>query len=869
MAERFRALRLLLGLLILVVVLAGTYVVHLQHSGRPLRTGDLPLAGLDAAVEVRFDARGVPHVRAETDDDLARALGWLHANDRLTQMELGRRAAAGRLSELLGEATLDTDIYFRTLRFPETAEMLWQSASAPSRRWLEAYAEGVNGRIQAPDQRLPTGLRILGAELEPWQPTDSLAFVLLMARDLSFWNERPEEERFLWLRAFGVEGVRDLLGNEALHVPDALVEMALELGPLPEQRSSVGGSSAPDAGAKGGSEGGVDPEFSSSEPPAPGSNNWALGGSRTESGQPLLANDPHLGLYLPSIWYQAQLRGPGYAAAGMTIPGAPGVIIGRGEKVAWAFTNVMLDDHDLFFERLDESGERVLRRAAGVGASQDAASQDAAERDVDARDVDGREGGAEWVDIVRERQVIRLRGGDTHEIELARTDLGPLLAADDERGLPPRSLAWTAHFPADPVAALRGLAMAETAEEALAAIDAYVCPAQNLVAAFADGNLLWTPIGRIPARGTDPRSDRLERDPGPAYGRMASPGWDPTYAWNGLRASASNPRLLRPENDLIVTANHDVRPDDYPLPLVADFFAPFRADRIRERLLERQRWSREPFADVQMDAVSPFALRLVAAIGPGAGPPGSGPPGAGQPGSGVPDAVFEGDARRALDTLRAWDGTMDVRGPSALFALFHRQLLRRVFDDESRAAGLPRTVAHRDRLDRLVHGEMAEHWFDDVETEAKETRGQVFAAALAAAWQETVARWGEDPDQWNYGELHALRLDHRLDAVPLFGDWARRGPYAVPGSSTTVLAFGAAWRGEIQRITYGPSMRFVVDWSEPDRAWAILPGGQSGHPGDPHYDDQVDDYLAGELHEAPWSEEAIEAATVDRLRLLP
>lgn len=806
MAERFRPLRILLGVLILLVVLGGTALVFLQHSGRPKRVGDHPLSALGAAVEVRFDAWGVPHVEAETDDDLARALGWLHANDRLTQMELGRRAALGRLSEVVGESAIEIDTYFRRLRFPETADHLWQSASEPSKRFLEAYAQGVNAWIETHGQRLPTGLRLLGVEIEPWQPRDSLAFVLLMARDLSFWNERPEEERFLWLRAFGVDGVRELLGEPELHVPQALVELAAATAP------------------GGGEEDGNVAQPAASEPPAPGSNNWTIGGSRTVSGKPLLANDPHLGLFLPSVWYQVQLRSPGYQAAGMTLPGAPGVIIGRGPKVAWAFTNVMLDDHDLFFERLDASGQKVLRRSEPLAGPE------------------GEEAGAPedtWLAIERESQTIGIRGGGTHTIEVARTDIGPFLDADPELGLPARSLRWTAYFPADPVAALRGLAMAESPEELFEVIGSYVCPAQNLVAAFEDGTLLYTPLGRLPARRQ-------------GDGRVASPAWDPAYGWDGLRARETHPWVLRPEEDVIVTANHDIRPPGYEHPLSADFFEPFRHDRIRQRLEEREKWPREDFAAIQTDAVSLYALELLAALESANG-----------------DRPFEGDAARACEQLAGWDGRMGVEGTSVLFAYLDRELIGGVFGDESEQAGLERSVGHRDRLIRLVRGEMGQHWFDDVGTEEVEDRHGIFARALARAWGEVTSRWGEDPTLWRYGDVHGLQLDHRLDELPVYGSWARRGPYPVAGSSTTVLAFGSVWRGERQRITYGPSMRWIVDWSEPDRAWAVIPGGQSGHPGDRHYDDQVEPYLAGELHEAPWSDAAIEAATVSRLRLLP
>lgn len=770
--------------LFLLFMTALSVLVYLRRSGMPSRIDDHILEGLDAEVTVRFDQWAVPHVNAANDLDLFRAMGWLHANDRLTQMELGRRAIQGRLSELVGEPGVQSDVYFLTLRFPELADRLWQSASADSKRVLEAYAEGVNGWILERKRRVTPGLKMLGAIPDPWTPQDSLGFALLMAQDLSFWDQRPEEERFQWLRAFGADGLRDLLNDPNLHIPASTLALA------EDQASAKDRPPEP---------------IEEGDPASPGSNNWAIGGSRTATGKALLANDPHLGLFLPSIWYQIQLRGPGYEAAGMSLPGAPGVVIGRGPEVAWAFTNTMLDDHDVFFEQVNDQGQ--VRRDD------------------------------QWVDVSEETLTLRLRGDEEHTFTRRGTDIGPLLDADPERGLPARSLAWTAQLPADPIQTLLRVPMAATPEDLEAAIEGYACPAQNLVAAFADGELMFTVLGRVP--------DRKLGD-----GRLPAPAWDSAYGWNGARPRSTNPTVVQPVDDMIVTANHDIRPAGYGLPLTAEFFSPFRADRIRQRLETKNDWQREDFARMQMDAVSLFALDLIAVA--------------------KAEAPFEGDAQSAFDLLSSWNGEMSLKGAPALFALFERELSKRIFQDEAEAAGLKRSVAHRDRVHRILHGKMDPRWLDDVSTDAVEDRKQILQASLAAAWRRASELWPGRSSRWDYGWLHSLRLNHRLDAVPLFGRWSRRGPYPVPGSSSTILALGHRWRDDgRQQITYGPSMRWIVDWSEPDKAWAVIPGGQSGHPSDSHYDDQVAMFLEGKLHEAPWSEERIDLLAVHELSLLP
>lgn len=773
------------ALLLMIAIGLGVYFAVFRRGGLPVRKGEKTIPGLSAEVKVRFDAFGVPHIEAQQELDLARALGYLHANDRITQLELGRRAVQGRLSELMGERTLEIDIYFRTLRLGETAAMLERHASPRSREWLEAYAEGVNTWLRERAGNIGPELRLVDAEPEPWKPRDSLGFALLMARDLSFWDDHPEEERFLWLRAFGLEGTRELMVAPTLAAVPAIEEAARAVGKPAGPRTT--------------------PEVL--DLAAPGSNNWALGGSRTASGKAMLAGDPHLGLRLPSVWYQVLLRSPTFEVAGMSLPGTPGVIIGRGKNIAWSFTNTQLDDQDIFFEELDPTGKKVRR-------------------------------GDKWVDILEREEKIEVKDGETRTLKLRSTDIGPLFEADEGRGLPARSLAWTGHQPADPVAALYALAQSATPEEAMAAIEPFTCPAQNLVAAFADGSLLHTVIGRIP--------DRRQGD-----GRLPSPGWDTAYGWNGLRPRETNPTRLRPADDLLVTANNDIRPADYALPLSADFMGPARAERIRTRLLDQPTWTREQVAALQVDDVSLYARWIVAALAKG--------------------APYGGDAGRAFEVLKAWDGKMDVTGPSALFILAQRRLLIGFFGDEQAVHGLPKSVGDRATLQAILQGDISDRFADDLDTPAKEGVREIVERALGEAWRDVVSRYqGEDPKSWDYGTLHSLTLRHPLDAAPIFGPWMRRGPFKVPGSAETVLAFGARWqRDGNQSVTYGPSMRWVVDWGQPEQAWAVLPGGQSGHPSDPHYDDQIALYLRGELKPAPWSEAAIEAATKHRLVLKP
>ncbi|MBP9824764.1 MAG: penicillin acylase family protein [Thermoanaerobaculia bacterium] len=772
-----KLLRFVVVVLLLVAALAAGGFYWLKSRGLPQREGQAALAGLQAPVEVRWDRWAMPYVRAASAADATAALGWLHANDRMFQMEMSRRAASGRLSELFGERALGFDKKVRRLRIYAAAEKLVAAASPESRELLAAYASGVNAWIETHQSGLPPEFRILGARPEPWRGADSMGIVFLMARQLSAIFEPNEEELFGFLREFGADRARELAGTPQAQVFDEVKRLADE---------------TPAAGQ---------PVGSNPEGSGLGSNNWAVAPGRSATHSAMVANDPHLGLGLPGVWFQAALRAPGYEVSGMTIPGVPGVVLGRSAHLAWAMTNLYVDDVDLFVERLDVTGTKVQR-------------------------------GEEFVPVTVEKATIRLDDGEEVEFEIRSTDRGPLLDPDPVRGLPARSVAWSGYEPADQMLALMNLARATTIAEVPAAVAPYSFPPQNLVVGDRDGHILWTPIGRAPNRfGWD--------------GRFPAPGWKSEYGWAGLLPAAENPVLIDPPTEAIVTANSFL-PVATPAWFQEEFDTAFRADRVRERLAEKTDWTPAGLAALQGDAISLWAKWLVPRLA----------------------GDHSGDAAKAWVALQGWDGRMGERGAPALFALVERHLHRAVFQDEATAANLAR-FGTRWRLIRLFDGAMSPAWFDDVATPAVEDRAAAVGSALAAAWQEGEKRWGPDASSWPYAGMHRLKLEHNLGAAPLVGRLFNRGPFPLDGSSTTVMAFGGPWVGDEMDVEYGASMRLVNDLGDPDRGISILPGGQSGHPWDPHYDDQLPLYLRLETRPVPWTDPAIEKATVSRLQLTP
>lgn len=768
-----RIARWTLGVIALAALVAALAFVWWRGRGKPQREGQAALPTLGNSVSVRFDEAAVPHIGATSLDDAARALGWLHANERMGQMELQRRYAAGRLAEVIGADALATDRRMRQLGIARAARRNLEACSERSRALLAAYAQGVNAWLDTHRDNLPPDLVLLRAEPEPWREEDSLGIQLLMAQMLSFgeWRERA---RMRWLGALGLERTRELMGMPELEVDADILALAERTQPTP----------AP------------------AEKASNGSNNWAVSAMRSETGSALVANDPHLALDLPSLWYQAQVRCPQYEASGFTIPGLPMVVIGQGARVAWGFTNTELDVCDLFLERMSEDGRSVER--------------------------DG-----EWLPLTIESETIRVRDGDAEAFEWRASDIGPLYSSFDRVRRTTYSIAWTAYQPFDPLEPFLALAAARTVGEIPAIAARFVCPPQNLVCGDSDGAIAHTILGRSVARGA-------------GVGKLPLPAWKRANHWRGLAPHEQMPLSIEPESGLLATANEDSRPAGFPYPYPQDPAAPQRGQRIRERLAERGNWNVDSLATVQVDTTSLYARELVAKL---------------------PEPTDGTDAHRAWRALRNWDGNMTLRGHSALYALLERELGAAVFGDELAAtSGLLYSDRYRALLE-VLDGTLDERWCDDVRTEARETRMDAVTAALAASWKLGSARFGTDVDEWDYGALHAWTPEHKLGSVPVLGRFFNRPTAPVPGNDTCPCVFTGSWSGERIDVNHGASLRFSADCANPDRSLAILPGGQSGHPFDAHYGDQIEGYLAGHMRPMRWSEPAIRAATVSTLEL--
>ncbi len=438
-----------------------------------------------------------------------------------------------------------------------------------------------------------------------------------------------------------------------------------------------------------------------------------------------------------------------------------------------------------------------------------------------------------WEPITESREIIRVDGGADREIVLRSTDRGPLLDPDSDAGIGYRSLTWAGHEAADPLGAFLHLASLARLEDLGAAIAGYAAPAQNLLVAHRNGDRVAVLLGWVPRRRQ-------------GDGAFPAPGWDSRFGWDGYLPTAENPQRRPGPEEALVSANDDPRPPGDARALPGDFDHGTRARRIRSALAERASWDAAAVAELQADCLDGEARELIAAL-PAAG---------------------EGPPKLALEALQAWDARLAGQGPAALYRLFLAAAQERIFADEAKAARVP-PFAGLGAVRRAILGELSQDWFEDVLTPEHEGRDEVLLAALGDAWQAGLKRWGLPVAAWPYGEVHSLRLSHPLGGLPILGSRLERGPFPAVGSESTIAAFSGPWFEGHEAVRVGPAGRWVVDLSNPDRSRVALLGGQAGHPFDRHYADQLPGFLVARSHPAAWSPEAVAAATVQTLRLVP
>lgn len=798
----------LAGLVLLVVVLAvGARWYVGRAEADPSR--DAVLAGLGAEVEVWRDSLGVPHVWAKDEADLFRAVGYVHAQDRLWQMELFRRVAEGRMAEILGPQLVDTDRFLRTLGMGRAAGFTELTLDPESRRLLQAYADGVNAWIDHHPGPLPPEFLALRFRPEHWTVRNTLAIGKVMAWDLADWNVGLDVQRAI-----------DAVGPQ----------LAADVAPFyPEWGATILGADAQWAG-KGGAPATPPSVPAITTPAAPAdssakqsavplprvpelalalldgvsasnaSNSWVIGGSRTRSGKPILANDTHLALRAPSLWYLGAIHGGGIEATGMMIPGVPIIVIGHSKRVAWGYTNAMVDDVDFFVEQVDPADSTRYRTPEG------------------------------WAAFETRPETIQVKGTAPVVQHVRITRHGPVLSdVEDRVAGKVLAMRWTAHDPSNEMTAMMGMNRAMNAQDFMQAIRAFNNPHQNVIFADVDGVIGYWMGGRVPIRrGGD--------------GVLPVPGWTGEGDWTGYLSFDQHPHALNPADGFIVTANNRqvAESGGYPHRITSNWAEPYRAMRIREMVSAGRDLTAADVARQQMDVRDGMALRYRAFA--------------------VRAAELAGNSAAAA-ALRAWPGDASVDShAAALFYVWIEKLRRRISDDEFRGKPVyfPRTALER-VLDRNGGA-----WVDDVTTSKVETLDEQLAAAMRDAIEAVGTK--------TWGELHVTEINHPLGVSAVLDRSLRLniGPFPNGGAGNTVNVAGYSGRNLPFVNAYGPSQRHVVDMGDVDgQGGFVIPTGQSGLPTSRHYRDQTPMWRTGRLWRIPLDRRQAEARRVSRLVLRP
>ena len=784
------AVAILLGLLIVVV--AG-FVLWIWYS-EPRLDGSIEVAGASRPVEILRDRHGVPHIVAASPEDAYFGLGYVHAQDRFFQMEQQRRLAAGRLSELMGSATLRFDRFFRLLDFAGLAKQDLERLDPATRRALDAYAAGVNAYLATRHGAASPELAVLFADdPEPWRPEDTIAWLKVMALHLS-GNWRQEILRARMVELIGEERTEEFFPPYAPEAPIILDE-ALKTVNLPASPAT-------------------DALLDLLPRPGNGSNSWVADGGMTASGMPLLANDPHLGLGVPGIWYMAYLEAPGLSVVGATLPGIPAIIVGHNGAIAWGVTNTGPDTQDLFIERVDpEDPARYLTPE-----------------------------GSEPFSLREETVAVRFGADET--VTLRGTRHGPVLSdvsPYDTAGVADEgevvALAWTMLSPDDrSIQAALTLHTARSWDEFVAAGRDYRGPEQSVVYADTAGHVgLYAPAV-VPIRRN-------------GQGLVPVPGWSGDYDWIGAIPYDDLPRIVDPPRGYIATANEKIVGDDYTYFLGADFEAGYRSQRIRDLIDERHDHDVESFAAIQADTRSlmaidflPYALQA-------------------EPGTEL------GRAMRGMLGGFTGDMAADAAEP-LIFAAWYRELTRLIYADDLGDTFFDGWWHRPTFTHAVVEGRLAD-WCDDVTTEAVETCHDLAGLAFDRAGNFLKARYGKDPTAWRWGEAHTASFGHRLyQYFPLVSSLTElRVP--VGGDYFTVNVGAYVFNDDSAVFTdvHGASMRAIFDLADLDRSGFVWAPGQSGHIFSPYYDDMLAAWRDNRLVTIPADIERVDMA--HRLILVP
>jgi len=800
-----------------LTVVAIVLFFTLQTHARAEESDQSPiiLGGLKGQVQIIIDKHGIPHIYADNESDALFALGYMHARDRLWQMDFSRRAAGGKLAEVMGPDALEHDVFIRTIGINrlamKSAERLKGNRTMDEN--INAYAWGINSYIAGiMPENLPPEFGSMGYHPGPWTPQDSIAIGKAMAWELC--GSLDDLYLASLIEKLGQQTVDELFPidryKEVPIIPGELAQTEGKDSGIENAILSSGaeGAALHDACLRvitAASHGfrilGNHTSF--------GSNNWVVDGTKSASGKPMLASDPHLGFNLPSIWYAAHIKTNDLDVIGVTMPGMPYVLIGQNRTIAWGITNTQADGTDFYVETLNEEKTQYLYEG-------------------------------EWKPLEVSSETINVRGQEPQELIVHATGHGPLLPADGTA----LSIKWIGAEPDEDLNAFYLLNHAVDYDDFAMAMQTMNTPPQNFAYADANGMIAMWVSGLFPVRRT-------------GLGRVPMDGSSAASEWAGFIPRIDTPHSVNPSQHYLASANQRPAPKEYPYYLGYEWDPGYRARRINQLLSSNDTITVEQMKSFQADtfdtAAESMLPHLIAAC---------------------KDEFADGKPyAEALDVLSQWDFLTKVDSPApTIWWTWLDKFRDIVWQDEWKAADIDmqgEPWGHADLnkwqpplevLEQMVAENPTSKWFDDVTTETRETLTECASASLRAAVDDLRNRFGPSMSEWNWGVTNRLRIDH-LSGEPMLG----RGGHPLSGSDVTLCA-----RGTGGDVTGGPSWRMVVDFSDRGSTVGVYPGGQSGNAQNPHYDDLIDiwardEYISLNFHTTP--EEFPEKQVEDRIIL--
>lgn len=770
---------IVVAILLTVGAGGGYWLVTRSH---PQINGTLQVAGLKARVEIVRDPLGVPHIYAENADDLLFAQGYVQAQDRLWQMEFSRRIGFGTLSDVLGASAIKQDRYLRTMGLGRAARLDTAALSGDVKKMLQTYANGVNAFISTHQDNLPIEFVILGFKPAPWEPVDTVAWGKVMAYNLS-GNYEADLLRAAFAAKLGPEQVKTLLPPYPASGPFII---------SPEMKNYTLAADAPTAmpvipiGKPALSEIALIDASLGLRLPGVGSNNWVIDGTKSTTGKPILSNDPHLGIQMPSIWYENGLHcvpktdACPYNVAGFTFPGVPGVVVGHNDRIAWGVTNVGPDIQDLYIEKVNPQNPNQYEYQG------------------------------KWEDMQVVEEPIKVKGVVSETLRVQITRHGPIMTPVIPGATEPLALQWTALR--DRSRLFESVALVDKAQnwdEFRAALKLWDVPSQNFVYADVDGNIGYQMPGNVPIRA---KGD----------GSAPVPGWTGEYEWSRYIPFDELPMVFNPSTHYIATANNAVVPPSYKYLLSNDWAAPFREQRIIDLLRAKDKLSVQDMKAIQADVYSIPLVQIQKHV------------------AGLKTEGFL--QQRAMEHVKSWDGVLtEASIGGTTNEVTYQRLFLNVFanklDKETLTTYRGAGDYHRRVMLALLEQPESE-WWDDPSTAQKETRDVILRKSYAEAVDWLGSQFGDAPGEWRWSRLHTATFAHTLGSVQPLDRLFNVGPVGAPGGVYTVFATSFKHSAPYA-VASVSSMRQILDLANWSNSLAIHTTGQSGQPLHRHYSDMV------------------------------